>query len=292
MEKHSTPLYQHIKEKHLWLDVSVLVVLWIVAMVIPKHLALGDLIALHLIFKIMALFATLELMSFLLFHFISGHRGLLLQGLLGGFISSTATYIQILGNEKFSKTNIHATLNALLLAKIAMLVEAIFIVLALIEHNVLMYITPFLVQLLALTGYLIWSLSKEDKSTTKSTSQLHVGFDHPIIWKNVLKLSALILILISTMHYLEKYLKLPEIISVLLVSLFEAHSVLASVLIKYQSMKQVPENLEWILIMVLTGSTLSKMALTLKSQNFTQKRKLVIILAFSALVSILFKSFN
>jgi uncharacterized membrane protein (DUF4010 family) len=288
MTKHSTPLHQHIKEKHLWLDITLLIILWLTAILLPKDIALGEFLKLHLIFKIVSLFATLELMSFLLFHFTSGHRGLLLQGLLGGFISSTATYIQLLGNEKFSVTNVHSTLNALLLAKIAMLVEAIMIVTALSNGQSLQRITPFALQFSLLFLLLIWNVWRDSKLNHGKNIHIHVEFDHPIIWKNVLKLSGLILLLVTSMHYLEEYLHFSEYLSAFIISLFEAHSVLASVLIKAQSSPQIGTNQNWLFTLILLGSTISKIFLVIRSQFFTKKKKLVLILCSSILAPIIY----
>jgi uncharacterized membrane protein (DUF4010 family) len=288
MTKHSTPMHQHIKEKHLWLDISLLILLWMTAILLPKNIAIGDYLKLHLIFKLISLFATLELMSFLLFHFTSGHRGLLLQGLLGGFISSTATYLQLLGNEKFSSTNVHSTLNALLLAKIAMLIEAIMIVTALSNGETILLLTPFLLQLCFLFFALIWNIWRDSKLNHVKNISIHVEFDHPIIWKNVIRLSGLILFLVTSMHYLEEYFNLSEYYSAFIISLFEAHSVLASVLIKSQSMKQTLVNQAWLFTLILLGSTISKSFLILRSQYFTKKRKLVLILFSSILAPIIY----
>jgi uncharacterized membrane protein (DUF4010 family) len=288
MTKHSTPLHHHIKEKHLWLDISILIILWLTAILLPKTIAIGDYLKLHLIFKIISLFATLELMSFFLFHFTSGHRGLLLQGLLGGFISSTATYIQILGNEKFSATNVHSTLNALLLAKIAMLIEAIMIVSALSNGQSLYHITPFILQLTFLLLFLLWNILRDKSLEHGKNIHIHVEFDHPIIWKNVLKLSGLILLLVTSMHYLEEYLHLSEYFSAFIISLFEAHSVLASVLIKAQSSQHSISNQVWLFTVILIGSTISKIFLILRSSFFSQKKKLVLILFSSILAPIFY----
>jgi uncharacterized membrane protein (DUF4010 family) len=292
MTKHTTPLHHHIKEKHLWIDISLLIILWMSAILMPKDIAIGDYLKLHLIFKIISLFATLELMSFLLFHFTSGHRGLLLQGLLGGFISSTATYIQLLGNEKFSATNVHSTLNALLLAKIAMLIEAIMIVTALSNGQSLHHITPFILQLTFLLLFLLWNILRDENLKHGKNIHIHVEFDHPIIWKNVLKLSGLILLLVTSMHYLEEYLHLSEYFSAFIISLFEAHSVLASVLIKAQSSPQIGTNQNWLFTLILLGSTISKIFLIIRSQFFTKKKELVLILFSSILAPVIYILLN
>jgi uncharacterized membrane protein (DUF4010 family) len=292
MLKHETPLHKHIQEKHLWLDITLLLILWLTAILLPKNLTIGDYLKVHLIFKIISLFATLELMSFFLFHFTSGRRGLLLQGMLGGFISSTATYIQLLGNEKFSRTHVHSTLNALILAKIAMLIEAIMIVSTLSNGNSLRLITPFALQFIFLMIIVLLNIRRDLKLQRHSIGHMHVEFDHPIIWKNVLKMSGLILILVTSMHYLEEYLHLSEYISAFIISLFEAHSVLASVLIKAQSSQHLINNQSWMFTLILLGSTISKIFLVMRSQFFYKKKELVLILAFSILAPIIYSLTN
>jgi hypothetical protein len=94
------------------------------------------------------------------------------------------------------------------------------------------------------------------------------------------------------MHYLEEYLHLSEYFSAFIISLFEAHSVLASVLIKAQSSPQIGTNQNWLFTLILLGSTISKIFLIIRSQFFTKKKELVLILFSSILAPVIYILLN
>ena len=87
--QHNTPLSTHFKDKHIWFDIAVLAAFFVIAHYFP-------------ILKIVPLVGSLELFSFFCFHLLAKRSRFQLQGFLGGFISSTAVFLQTLNESKFS----------------------------------------------------------------------------------------------------------------------------------------------------------------------------------------------
>lgn len=274
--KHKTPLISHFKEAHIWIDIVLLVILFAVASFIP-------------LLKIVPLVASLELFSFFSFHLFAKRSSLKLQGFLGGFISSTAVFLQILYDEKFRSLHSQDVILTLLLALCAMLLECIFILFFFSTNLPLLYYLPFLLQLgffiivsFLVQGYL-WS---KNISPDNPEMDIELMIDHPIIWKNVVKLSVFIIALVSIMHFIGDSFGFSREISTLIISLFEAHAVLAATIFQW-SQDQDNIVLLQLIFLILLGNTLSKSYLAYKADNLSRKWTFIFLVFASLGTSVL-----
>ncbi|NOR56788.1 MAG: DUF4010 domain-containing protein [Sulfurovum sp.] len=277
--KHKTPLISHFKQTHIWLDMGLLAVLFVVASYIP-------------LLKIVPLVASLELFSFFSFHIFAKRNSLKLQGFLGGFISSTTVFLQILYDEKFTSLPSRDVILTLLLALCAMLLECVFILFFFSTQLPLIYYLPFFLQLgffiaiyFLLQGYLRSRNSKSDNPEM----DIELLIDHPIIWKNVAKLSVFIIAIVSIMHFIGDKFGLSREISTLIISFFEAHAVLAATMFQWSV---DPENIELlqIIFLILLGNTLSKSYLVYKGNNLAKKWTFIVLMFASLAISVVFTS--
>ncbi|QSX28695.1 DUF4010 domain-containing protein [Shewanella cyperi] len=276
--RHTTPLATHFRDKHIWLDMGLLALLCVVAAFIP-------------ILKIVPLVAGLELFSFFCFHLAPERSRFQLQGFLGGFISSTAVYLQVLNDKKFAASRERDLRLTLLFALCAMLLECLMIVWFLSGSLAWTYYLPFLIQLLLIVCVIVFLNARKGhypealEHDNAGMAEIELLNDHPILWKNVLKLSALIFILVYGMHFIGSELELSRNISTLLISLFEAHAVLASVMTE-QSLYAQPSGLLTQFFLILCGNALSKSFLVYKGTNLKQKVWLIGLLLSSFLFSL------
>jgi uncharacterized membrane protein (DUF4010 family) len=260
--EHKTPLSYHFKDKHIWFDMTMLAALFVVAAFVP-------------LLKIVPLVACLELFSFFSFHLLAKRSRFQLQGFLGGFISSTAVFLQILNDKKFATTSEHDLLLTLLFALCSMLLECLFIIFFLADQLPFTFYIPFVTQLLFFITAIIYvqiqsNLLFLSKQSGQATVDIELLIDHPINWKNVAKLSIFILGLVYAMHFLGSELGLSRGISTLLVSFFEAHAILVSVMTEW-SMNPQDIDLISLLLLILLGNTISKSYLVFKGSNFPHK---------------------
>lgn len=272
--EHNTPLTYHFKDKHIWLDMALLAALFVVAAYYP-------------LLKIVPLVASLELFSFFSFHLLAKRSRFQLQGFLGGFVSSTVVFLQVLNDKKFATVGDKNLLLTLLFALCAMLLECLFIIFFLSENLSFVYYLPFVTQLVFFVAAILYVNSSASprfftEQVANSTADLELLIDHPILWKNVAKLSIFILAIVSAMHFIGSEFGLSRGISTLFISFFEAHAILASVMTEW-SMQSQDIDLMKLFFLILLGNTLSKSYLALKGDNLTQK---------SFFVSLMFGSFT
>lgn len=274
--EHKTPLRYHFKQFDIWLDMGLLALLFVVASYYP-------------LLKIVPLVASLELFSFFSFHLLASNSRAQLQGFLGGFISSTAVFIQTLNDKKFAQESERGLLLTLLFALCAMLLECLFIIFFLTASPPFIYYLPFLAQLLCIAGAILY-VTYSARFATEGEASLPAEFDllndHPIIWKNVVKLSLIILAIIATMQFIGTELGFPRSISTLLVSLFEAHAILASVVTQW-TMESQGFDLVMLLLVILLGNTLSKSFFAISGSNLKKKGFFVFVLVASFAISVL-----
>jgi len=274
--EHKTPLVSHFKQTHIWLDMGLLVVLFVVASYIP-------------LLKIVPLIATLELLSFFSFHLLAKRSSLKLQGFLGGFISSTTVFLQILYDKKFASLHSRDVILTLILALCAMLLECVFILFFFSTQLPLIYYLPFFLQLgffiavfFLVQGY-TWS---KNISPDKQEMDIELLIDHPIIWKNVAKLSVFIIAMVSIMHFIGDKFGFSREISTLIISFFEAHAVLAATMFQWSSN---PKNIELLqlICLILLGNTLSKSYLAYRGNNLVKKWTFIVLMFASLATSII-----
>jgi len=273
----NTPLKYHFKDKHLWFDVIMLAALFVVATYIP-------------LLKIVPLVACLELFSFFSYHLLAKRSRFQLQGFLGGFISSTAVFLQILNDNKYLLTNQRDLLNTLFFALCAMLLECLFIIFFLSDELPVVYYLPFITQFIVFFTAIIHvtmvsNLRFENSHAASSAIDIELLNDHPIIWKNVAKLSVLIFLIISVMNFIGSELAVSRSIATLLVSLFEAHAILASVMMEWP-LQSSNIDLIKLFFIILLGNTLSKSYLAIRGKNLTHKGYFVAVMLLSFLASI------
>ena len=274
---HDTPLVYHFKDRHIWFDMAMLVLLFVLASYYP-------------ILKIVPLVASLELFSFFSYHLLAKHSRFLLQGFLGGFISSTAVFIQTLNDNKFSSASERDLILTLLYALCAMLLECLFIIFFLSESLSFIYYLPFISQLAFIAIVIVYVNASSNSRfvsdhATDSTLTLELLNDHPIIWKNVAKLSLLIFAIIYLMHFVGTEFGLSRGISTLLVSFFEAHAILASVMTEW-SLQSQNIDLMKLFFLILLGNTLSKSYLAFRGSNLIHKWFFVTVMLSSFITSI------
>ncbi len=262
--EHPTPLKSHFKEAHIWWDLFVLALLYGLAAYFP-------------VIKIIPLVASLELIGFISFHLFAKHHSVKLQGFWGGFISSTAVFLQMLNDPKFSQLTDKQLFPALLLALLAMLVECILILAFFSSQTHAIYYLPFILQ----GGFFIVALFllnlHSPKNPSLATIDLHLEIDHPILWKNVAKLSLLIFAIVTVMHFISTELGFSREISTLLISFFEAHAVLAATLSDWSLH---PQNIDLLLLIlvILFGNTCSKSFLIYQGKNLRHKKPFILLL--------------
>lgn len=274
--EHKTPLISHFKQTHIWLDMGLLAVLFVVASYIP-------------LLKIVPLVASLELFSFFSFHLFAKRSSLKLQGFLGGFISSTAVFLQILYDKKFTSLHSQDVILTLLLALCAMLLECVFILFFFSTQLPLIYYLPFFLQLgfFIIVFFLVQGyLRSKDINPDSPEMDIELIIDHPIIWKNVAKLSFFIIAMVSIMDFIGDKFGLSREISTLIISFFEAHAVLAATMFQWSL---DPENIELLqlIFLILMGNTLSKSYLAYKGNNLANKWTFIVLMFASLVTSVL-----
>lgn len=261
--KHTTPLRSHLHEPRLWWDFCILALVWVCAMMIDAQIVILG-ISIATVFKVIGMVGLLETFGFVVFHWLGYTRGILLQGFLGGFMSSTTVFIQ-LTQTKITELFPPAILSrALLLATLAMVIECVFILYAVApQRHLLIYTMPFLVQGVFL-GMAVLLLPKMPFKT--HVLDLDVLSNHPISWLKVMRFSAFIIVLIWGIRWLNLTMQLPLVWSSFLLSLFEAHAVLAASMIEISP--NSPDSLRLqIIIAVVFGNTISKCFLIARTKN-------------------------
>lgn len=246
--------------KEFWFDISALLFLWLIIWLAPNDLLIYQSISFLSILKIVALISTLEVMGFFAHHFLGNKAGVLLQGFLGGFVSSTMTFLNLTQNE--NQLHPMTVSRALLLATVGMLIECIFIIFAIIPENFLILAKPFIVQiiLLILFAFVLGIFFKDKKLTHPK-----IVLDDPIVWKKVAKFAVFIVGLIILMRFLSTNLKLPHVWATFFLSLFEAHGVLTAGLTEVKTDPGL--NGMTIVMAVLFGNFISKAFLVLRGNH-------------------------
>ena len=238
--------------------------LWVGVFTLPANLALIEGTSVVNFLKIIALFSTMETLGYLGTRLAGAKRGLLIQGLCGGFISSTMTYLRITRNPQLAAYAPKVLAQALLLSTVAMLFESIFIIYTL-HPQATQLIAPLVVQILFLTlatlAYHPWG------SRTPLADAVEVAEnDDPIIWKKMVYLSLFIIALTYTMRFISRTLHLPYTWSALLVSLFEAHGVLVAAMTEFRTIADLPRAAE-VVLAISAGNVLSKTFFVLRSKR-------------------------
>jgi len=270
MSEHQTPLFIHVKEKHFWKDVIFLFALWAFVVLLKSN---NQII---LLLKLIAITASLEFISFLSFHLFGKEKSLLLQGFLGGVISSTTVFIQLNYDKKFSLTNAHLLACSELIAICAMIIECIIILFAFPQNVSFKYILPFIIYLLVIVVSIISLKRSSNKLPNKTQSHSQsLEIDDPIKWMNVLKFAFYVAALRYFLSFSKNFLFVPQKLSIFIASIFEAHAVLA-VSISNLTLNYNGEDIFIIIILILAGSSISKLYFVLTGPVLKSKRLVVL----------------
>jgi uncharacterized membrane protein (DUF4010 family) len=284
-KKHPTPLSIHLKDRHLWFDTFVLVILWILVLIKPFSID-----AFILVNKVLAIVATLELVSFLLFHLLGHKKSLLLQGFIGGFISSTAIFMQLNFDKRFAHTDQIFIAQALILANCSMLIECILIAAALSTDFSFLMLLPFFTMLFSLfIAHLVLNYFKSNEATDNEKN-ISLEADHPILWKKVMLYSFYISILKFIFGLIHNYSKSSDFVATFLASLLEAHAILAVVVTNNLSISDFPQFLKMVGI-ILIGSTLSKLFFVLRGKNLKRKSFVILPMMLSLVLALILVSY-
>lgn len=248
-----TPLSHHARQHGFWFDLFILAMLWGSLFVISPDALIFSRYSLSALVKLVALVSTLEALGFFAAHLFGAQRGLLLQGFLGGFLSSTMTYLRLAPLQ----VSVGLRARALLLSTLAMLSEALLIIATLAPARALVLPLSQMLLLGAMIAFFRQPSAPRADSAVAS-AELEIDIGEPIVWRRVLKLSMLILAFIGGMRLISQHLPLPFELTTLVISLFESHAVLAALLADPQRDPFVPA----IILIVLLGNALSKCAIT------------------------------
>lgn len=243
---------------------------WVLVFVLPP---MYFEIPISLIVKIVAIVATLEMLSFITFNLFGRNKSLLIQGFIGGLASSTTVFVQSTRDERFRKLSPYHLAAMLMLAIVAMLVESFVIGLGLNAPTiVLVVIVMQIIIMLAFAG-LTWK--RRPKNFFTDTNQFVIS--HPILWLRVLKLTFFIAALIALMEFGKFYFKDAYFITIFVTSLFEAHAVLAATLLDSN------QHIVLAYAIITFGHSLSKLILVWRA-NFPGLVKLILIPLLCSLV--------
>ncbi len=274
--EHQTPLTYHIKDRHFWFDVAVLACLFGIAVYYP-------------LLKIIPLVASLELISFFSFHFLAKSSHIQVQGFVGGLVSSTVVYLQILNDRKFSRLGARDLQITLLFALCAMLCECLFIMWVIAGNIGFTFYLPFLSQLvfcLFLIIFLFLVYPADDDGGALDFVDTEILIDHPIVWKTVARFSLFVLVLVFSFRFIGSELGLSENLSTFFVSLFEAHAILASVLTS-QREYGFDSSLMELIFFILLGNAVSKSFLVFRGGNLDKKWAMIGFIFSALLFSVL-----
>ncbi len=262
------------KAFEFWFDLILLGLLWVGVIYLPiSTLTIGTL-SLSGLLKITALIGTLEALGYFSHYLFGNRKGLLLQGFLGGLISSTMTYLRLcnLSGNAFPPMLIA---RALLLAILAMLIECLLIIYTI--HPAPLEISKLVLLQGGIISLVIIALSwfhPHDKKVEFIVGN-DVKINDPIVWKKVVYFSFLIVLIIQLLHFADEKLNIPYIYSVLLISFIEAHGVLAAAITNLPS-TAATEDIQKIIAMILTGNVIGKTYFVLRCR--TKNVRLTVLL--------------
>ena len=228
--------------------------------------------------------ASIEMIGFLAFQFFGKRRGILVQGFIGGFISSTMIYIQFGEASKMSAYSSRDVVGGLILSTIAMLSLSVLLVITLSSRDDFYLTYPFLMQIVGLFFclFLITSLTP----ATKSKSEENIFYiEDPIIWKNVLKFTFFLTSITFGLKWLTNLIPDSYLISSFVISLFESHAVLAAFLSNIETVGD-HFNPKLIVSLILLGSLISKIFLISRSKMNGIKKPVYLSLIGSFLLSL------
>ena len=246
----------NLKTYEFWFDLALLGLLWIGVLYLPASTMSIGTLSLSDLLKIITLIGTLEALGYFSQYLFGNRKGLLVQGFLGGLISSTMTFLRLCNVPENSFQPMLIT-RALLLAVLAMLIECILIIYAI--HPSPLEVSKLVILQGGIIAFVIVVISWFSPKNTRVDQifEEDVKIHDPIVWKKVIYFSFLIVFIIQLLHFTNEQLSIPYIYSVLLISLMEAHGVLAAAITKFSHTSET-EEIQKIVAMVLMGNIIGK----------------------------------
>lgn len=283
--KHQTKLNEHFKEKKFWLDLIILLIFWIFFILINNISQLKNIPYLFVVIKITTLLASIEFLGFIALHLLGHKKGLMLQGLVGGFISSTMIYLQLQDKKELADYSPKHLVIAMLLSNLSMLILCLVIIYSLAGVNKHQLMVPVTLQIGSLLVIILtFSFKKSEPSHKILESNI---IDDPIIWKKVFSFALILVSLMLAMKLIVQVIPQSRLITTFLVSLFESHAILAANLVD-ETLKNRPQEIEKILLLILLGNILSKITLTLRISHLKIKSMIAFSLITSFIPSIIY----
>jgi len=244
------------RHPHFWWDALVLAVVWILSFNFPDFV---EGIEEKRIFQIIALVASLEMLSYITFNLFGKRHSLIVQGLIGGLASSTTVYVQLTRDQRFLNLNRHQLSTMLLFALAAMLIEALVISVTL-SQSMLLHITIML-QLFVSIGFGLKNWRQANHREASAASDFTIP--HPIVWPRVLKLTLFIGGLIFVMKLAHEYFTDAKLLAIFITALFEAHAIMAATFLQ-----QNGQPLEFYYFIITLGHCLTKLILVTGTKFF------------------------
>ncbi len=260
-----------------------LVALWFVFIFLKQNILNPEYFYILKLVQITALMASIEFLGFFALHLFGRSKGVLIQGFLGGFISSTMVFIQMSDQDKTKHYNHSEISRSLILSTIAMLILGVVIIWTILEENQFQISLAFMLQSLALIAS-IFFIPKIKTTIPKAQPEHLIMLDDPIIWKNVLKFTFVLALIHWGVKAMTKLLPDSYLMSTFVIALFESHAILAAFLTDIQSIRIDPKI---VISIILLGNLISKLFLTIKSGVLSVKKPVSIALIASYLFSLL-----
>lgn len=226
--------------------------LWALSFWIPTHLSCFGLIEVRTILKIFAVVATLQIGIIPVSQWVGHLNAYLIRGFLGGFISSTATFIHLTGRHEITMVAPSMVVRALLLTTMAMLIECVFILVSFGPQVPLKAVLPLLAHICVVGGFLLMPVSKRSEAAHKRHHPLSLSFQ----WKKVIWPSLFIIGLFILLSFIKGQMTFSVYLGAFLLSLAEAHGVLAAAAGNSANLHE--GQMQRLVFLILTGNSLSK----------------------------------
>jgi uncharacterized membrane protein (DUF4010 family) len=238
----------------------------------------------HLL-RITALVASIEVIGFFALHLLGRRHGVMAQGFISGFISSTMVYLDLGRRSDIADYSPPHLAAALLLSTISMLLLSCVIIMGLGRNLNLMLLIPCMLQIIVIGIFVLGLLKKPTHHAKKVSSDLMV--DQPVIWAKVLQFSLVFLALLYGMRYLSAMLTQYKTVTTFIVSLFESHAILGAVLIEKNPATTVSD-MYMLLLLILLGNVVSKVGIILRIQHKFIRQRVIIALSLSYLFPLIY----
>ena len=207
-------------------------------------------------YLVMAL-ATLEFSSYVLAKIIGEKKGLLLIGFLGGLVSSTAVLISSAKQANTAPDTWRSLLCSTLVAKLAALIELLFIV-GLITPKLLLRIAPGIA-----TGILIAGIALFFIAQKMGEQNAELKLQSPLDWRGVLRLAFMLSGVLAAISLAQFWLgDSGTFVASFLTGLFELHGASLATATMYNQAKLTIEIASLSILLAVGASLLAKVCIS------------------------------